>query len=101
MADAAIEAGVSERTVCRRLEDSGFRLELSKAWAQLVSQAIGMTSKNAASAVDTLVELLSAESETVRLGAARAILEVGTRLRESAELEERLGHPESQLELQQ
>jgi hypothetical protein len=41
-------------------------------------------------AAATLRKLLKAEAETVRLGAARALLELGTKLRESAELEERL-----------
>jgi hypothetical protein len=41
-------------------------------------------------AADTLRALLRAKSRSVRLGAARAILELGTRLRESVELEQRI-----------
>ncbi len=43
-----------------------------------------------ADAAAKLRELLTAESESVRLGAARALLELGTKLRDSVELEARL-----------
>jgi hypothetical protein len=39
---------------------------------------------------DPLRCLLKAESEPVRLSAARSIIELGCRLRESAELEQRI-----------
>jgi HEAT repeat protein len=41
-------------------------------------------------AADQLRQLLAAESESVRLGAARALLELGVRLRESVDLEARI-----------
>jgi HEAT repeat protein len=41
-------------------------------------------------APDVLRSLLAAQSETVRLGAARSLLEIGSKLRESVELETRL-----------
>jgi HEAT repeat protein len=43
-----------------------------------------------AEAADVLRQLLAARSESVRLGAARALLELGVKLREGVELEERL-----------
>jgi hypothetical protein len=43
-----------------------------------------------AEAVDTLAALLLAKSEMVRLTAARSILELGTKLRESGEFDERI-----------
>jgi hypothetical protein len=49
-------------------------------------------------AVSKLKDLLNAESETVSLGAARSILEIGTRLRESSELEQRIAELESQVD---
>jgi hypothetical protein len=48
-------------------------------------------------AADVLRDLLGAGSESVRLGAARSLLELGVRLRESVELEERLQALEDQL----
>jgi hypothetical protein len=43
-----------------------------------------------AQAADVLRELLAAESESVRLGAARSMLELGARLRETVDFDERL-----------
>jgi hypothetical protein len=43
-----------------------------------------------AEAANILHQLLTAESESVRLGAARSVLELGVRLRESVELEEQI-----------
>jgi HEAT repeat protein len=45
-------------------------------------------------AADTLRDLLTAESESVRLGAARAMLELGVRVRDSVELGERVAELE-------
>jgi flagellar motility protein MotE (MotC chaperone) len=56
----------------------------------MVTRAVGRLADQSAKAVDTLVGLLGAESESARLGAARSILELGTKLRESTEIEERL-----------
>ncbi len=41
-------------------------------------------------AADTLRKLLTAKSEMVRLSAARSVLELGVKLRESVELEQRI-----------
>jgi HEAT repeat protein len=43
-----------------------------------------------AEAADMLRQLLAAKSENVRLGAARSLLELGVKLREAVELEERV-----------
>jgi hypothetical protein len=43
-----------------------------------------------AAAAKTLRKLLKADADTVKLGAARSILELGNKLREAVELEQRL-----------
>ena len=50
----------------------------------------GKMADGMAEAADTLRGLLNAEGENVRLGAARSILELGTKLRDAVEIEERL-----------
>jgi len=90
VAEAAQAAGFSERTAYRRLEDPGFRRHISAIRGEMVSRATGRLADVSAKAVETLSALLSAESETVRLGAARSILELGTKLREANELERRI-----------
>src|SRR5262245_3905144 len=81
-AEAARKAGVSERTVRRRLDDPGFKRALEAAKAEALARAVAKLSDRAVAAVDTLAALLDAESESVRLGAARSVLELGSRLRE-------------------
>jgi hypothetical protein len=53
-----------------------------------------------ARAAGTLAKLLDAEKESVRLGAARALLELGVKLRESVELEQRLAALEQRMSSQ-
>ena len=48
-------------------------------------------------AAKALRELLACESPAVRLGAARSILELGVKIREAVELEERVGVLEARL----
>ncbi len=93
--DAADAAGVRERTAHRRLEDAGFRREVAGARARLVEHALGQLADASAEAVTTLRALLHAEGESARLGAARSILELGTKLRESVEFEARIARLEA------
>jgi hypothetical protein len=59
--------------------------------AEMTAQALGQLVAAMAGAARTLHVLCrSGQSEMVRLSAARSIIEMGTRLRESIELEERL-----------
>ena len=51
---------------------------------------VGRLSHVSVKAVDTLQELLKSKSDVAKLGAARAILEHATKLRESEELDARL-----------
>jgi len=88
--DAAREAKLGERTAWRRMSDPEFRRRLSEIRADVIDRATGRLADASSEAAQTLRTLLGAESETVRLGAARAILELGNRLREACEMEERL-----------
>jgi hypothetical protein len=59
--------------------------------AEVISHAVGILADNMAESADVLRQLLAEDVKaTVRLGAARANLELGFKLRESTELEERL-----------
>ena len=88
--DAARQAGVGETTVYRRLQEPAFRQDVTETRARLVENAVGQLADASTAAVTTLRALLGAEGESVRLGAARAILELGARLREAVELEQRI-----------
>jgi hypothetical protein len=89
--EAAAECGAGERTVKRWLaEQPAVVRRVAELRANMVSRALGRMADGMTEAAATLRALLNAKGESVRLGAARSILELGNRLRESVELEERL-----------
>ena len=91
VAKAAELAGVAPRTVWRRLQDDAFHQRLDTARQQTIQAAVDMLGKAASAATMTLIDLLqSKHPPSARLGAARAILELGAKLREGQEVEERL-----------
>lgn len=95
---AAREAGLSERTVARRLADPDSRRQLDELRADMVQRAAAMLTAAGLEAVETLLDLQNAQTPAaVRLGAARAVLELGGRLRESAELLQRIATLEQQM----
>lgn len=98
---AASLAGVSERTVYRRLEDPDFKKRATEARAEMIEQAVGKLAQLSAAAASTLGVLLGpATPPSTRLGAARAVLELGARLREGEDLEKRISELEAILATQ-
>jgi hypothetical protein len=95
---AAQKAGVSVSTVHRRLKHPGFKQNLRHAQGEMVHRTAGTLTAAATEAVRALLDLLKTGTPTVRLGAARTILEVGAKLRESADLEERVAEIEQRLD---
>ena len=93
--DAAQGAGVAERTATRRWADADFRRRVAELRADMVQRSLGRMADGMADAADVLRQLLTAGTPpAVRLGAARSLLELGVKLRESTELEERLAELE-------
>jgi len=88
--DAARTAGIGERTATRRLADPAFRQHVEKLRGEMVCRALGRMADGMADAADKLRQLLAARSEAVQLGACRSLLELGVKLRETVQLEERL-----------
>ena len=72
---AAEEAGLSERTVHRRLDDPEFRRRVVAVRGELMRRAGGLLSDVTPQAVDVLRELLKSDADTTRLAAARTILQ--------------------------
>ncbi len=96
---AAQKAGVSERTAYRRLADPAFQARLRQARAELARRAAGLLTAASLESVRTLVQLQAAACPpAARLGAARAVIALGLRLREEADLAERLAELERRLE---
>jgi hypothetical protein len=92
LAVAARESGAGERTIRTWTATvPAFTRRIHELRAEMTSQALGRLTADLSSAADTLGYLSRrAKSETVRLGAARALLELGNKLRESNELEQRI-----------
>jgi hypothetical protein len=83
---AAREAGYSERHAHRLLEDPSFRKRVTELRGRLFDRTVGILAVANAAAAKTLTSLLDDDSSAIRLAAARSILEVGTKLRDSTEL---------------
>ena len=82
--------GVSEATVYRRLREPDFRAAVEAARAEIVSRAVAKLSAASTEAAEALRRLLYVDTPFARLAAARAILELGARLREQEALAERV-----------
>lgn len=99
-AEAAHHAGVSVRTVARRVAEPDFRLAVQAARAEMIEQATGRLAVATTQAADTLLSLLADESPTVRLSAARALLDNATRYVEATDTTERISRIEALLAAQ-
>lgn len=89
--EAAKVAGVSRATVARRMQEAAFRREVERVRVEMFESAIGQLSGIASEAVQTLRKLLGGKTPpTVRLGAAKAILDVALKERDAAALEDLL-----------
>lgn len=88
---AARQSGVSRRTIYRRLNDPKFRARVREARAEMVKRAAGMLTAAAGESVRTLLALQKdSVPPATRLGAARAVIELGIKVREMVELEDRI-----------
>jgi hypothetical protein len=75
IAEAAAAVGIAERTLAGWLKVPAFASAYRAARRQVVELAVSRLQGVTGEAVDTLQGLLAAESESVRLGAAKGILE--------------------------
>jgi hypothetical protein len=95
---AAQKVGVSKRTVIRRMQEPEFRARLQEFCSDMVKRFARTLTAASGEAIKTLLALLQpTNSPATRLGAARTILELGIKLREGADLEERLVALEQQM----
>jgi hypothetical protein len=78
------------------LKESDFAQRVDQLRGDMVSRASGRLADDMTRAAKTLRRLLSATSASVRLGAARTILETAAKLRETTVLEQRLRALEEQ-----
>ena len=77
MREAAKRAGVSERTVRRRWTDEKFRQRVLDVRGEIRWEVTGRLTTEMKKATAVLTQGMSAQSESVRLSAARLILKIG------------------------
>lgn len=95
---AARQAGVAEATVYRRLKEPEFQAQLQAARQEMVERTAHMLTAASMESVKTLLRLQgNGVPHAVQLGAAKAIVELGAKLRENAELFARVAALEAQL----
>jgi hypothetical protein len=96
--NAAQNAGVSSRTAHRRLADPAFQERLQSLKADMVERTVSMLTAAGMESAKTLITLQdNSNPGAVRLGASRTVLELGMKLRETAELAARIAALEAQL----
>lgn len=90
-ADAAAAAGMSPRTVRRRLDDPSFARRVVEERSRLVSHTAARLTGLTGTAVGALTDLLAPDvPPAVRLRASLGVLEAARVWRECSELEERI-----------
>jgi hypothetical protein len=95
MIDAAREAGMSERSAYRVAAEAEFKARVEGLRRSMVDAAVGKLAGAATEATETLRGLLAPNAPpTVRLGAARAILEKLIDVQTHTELTARIGELE-------
>jgi len=97
IAAAAQQAGVSESTVRRRLARPAFRRLVARLRGQMLEAALGRMAENMTRAADKVARLIDSDNEAVALRAARTLMSLGLRLRDSVELADRVHEIEREL----
>jgi len=98
-ADAARLCGCAVRTVDRRLEDPEFRQKVEAFRSDVLSSSAGKLAHASRKAVASLEDLLSSQSESIRLQASKAILDSVIKITEMTKIESRVQALEESLKL--
>lgn len=96
--DAANKSGVSERTLFRRVKDSKFQDDVNNARREIIENSLSKLIELSEKAVNTLEQLLQSDNQTVRIAAAKFILQGSLELRREVEFESRISYLEKMLE---
>jgi hypothetical protein len=95
---AGAKAGVSARTVRRRLRSPAFRRKLSRLRTELQMRTADQLSAAGTEAVRTLLRLMNPTAPpNTQLGAARSVVELGMKSREHVDLIVRVNELEQRL----
>lgn len=95
--EAGAKAGLSERQAHRRFREPETMGRVAELRAEMITRAAAKLADAATAAADRLRNLLEAESESVRLAAAKALLELAFKSRELCDWETRLSELERKI----
>ena len=95
--DAAAEAGISRRTVERCLARLTFRQLVARLRGEMVATALGRLTDNMTRAADAVAALLDAPEPHIRLRAARTLMSLGLKFRDSVDVTDRIRDLECEL----
>lgn len=100
--DAARQCGVEEKVVRRKLADEKFRKRIVAARATLTERTCGLLTAAGLEAAKAMVELAGAGGPpAVRLAAAKAVLDLGVKLRTVVDLETEVADLERRVDEQE
>lgn len=88
---------MTRMTVYRKLANPKFRCRVARLRQQFIRAALGRMADYMTAAADQLVELLSNEDPRLRLRAARTLIVMALKLRDSVDLNDRIHTVESKL----
>jgi len=91
VAECAALADVSEATVRRRLRSAKYMAKVREIRRQMTSQASGQLADGLAEATATMRALLKSSNDSVRLGAAKGMVQLSVQLGEMSDLAEKVG----------
>lgn len=94
---AGQESGLGRTTVYRKLANPKFRRRVARLRQQFISEALGRLTDQMCSAADRLVETMSDDDPRLRLRAARTLIMMAVKLRDSVDLSDRMHDLEIQL----
>lgn len=90
VADAARQAGVSERTAYKRRADPVFRQRVQELRSAMIAAAVGKLADGMDEAAAKIRELVQSKDEKVALAAATKLLELGLKGSDAVNVDERL-----------
>jgi hypothetical protein len=97
ISDAAHQAGIDRRTVYRKLENPAFARQVAEFRDRLIGTALGRVADAMTRGADVLAQMLDSPQDHIRIRAARALISLGLRLRDSVDLTARMREVEHEL----
>lgn len=97
ISDVAAQADIDRSTVYRKLENPEFKRLVAEYRDRLIATALGRIADNMTRGADVLAQMLDCPKEHLRMRAARQLISLGLRMRDSVDLTTRMREVEVEL----